>query len=71
MNGEGDDPRIVTAQFAVVYLNIVTPAHVVVTEHQIRDWAYRGHIGRHGHGVRGRTLYDLDEIVAYVRRRGL
>lgn len=71
MNGEGDDPRIVTAQFAVVYLNIVTPAHVVVTEHQIRDWAHRGHIGRHGRGARGRTLYDLTEILAYVRSREL
>lgn len=71
MNGEGDDPRLVTAQFAVVYLNIITPAHVVVTEAQIRQWASRGHVGRHGRAPDGRTLYDLSEVRTYMRSRGL
>jgi hypothetical protein len=42
-----------------------------VTEGQIRDWAHRGHIGRHGRAARGRTVYDLAEIMDYVRARGL
>ena len=80
MNGDGDDPRVVTAEFAVVYVNIITPAHVVVTETQIRQSASRGHIRRVGTYWTGRsqknqgrnpTTYDLDEIIAYVRSRGL
>lgn len=68
MNGDGDDARMVTAQFAVVYLNWVF-AGSTFNEQNIRDWARRGHIGRHGRGPRGRTLYDLPEILAYLDAR--
>ena len=70
MNGDGDDPRLVTAQFAVVYVNFVTRGGASIGEQQIRDWARRGHLTRHGR-VGRRTLYDLAEIMAYVRARGL
>lgn len=76
MNGDGDQPHLVTAQFATVYLHTFLPSHPTITEQQIRKWASRGHIGRHGkywtqRTGQDRTLYDLREIMAYVRRRGL
>lgn len=71
MNGGGEDPRIVTAQFAVAYVNYATLGRLSIGEQQIRDWARRGHIGRHGRADYGRTLYDLAEVMAYVRSRGL
>lgn len=33
-----------------------------LTEGQIRVWATRGLIARHGKTFRGRTLYSLDEV---------
>lgn len=71
MNGAGDDPRVVTAQFAAAFVNYITLGRHSIGEQQIRDWARRGHIGRHGRTEYGRTLYSLPEIMAYVRRRGL
>jgi len=76
VNGEGKDPHLVTAQFAAVYLHTVLPSHPTVTEDRIRQWATRGHIGRHGTFWTGRagrdvSVYDLREILAYARKRGL
>lgn len=38
-----------------------------VTAGQIRNWAYRGLVGRYGKDRRGRTLYRLTELEARSR----
>ena len=58
--------RLVTSTDAAywIYTTHATALHPTV----IRQWAKRGHIGRHRAGWR---CYDLDEVVAEARRRGL
>ena len=34
----------------------------------VRTWAARGLIQRHGTDAKGRTLYDLDEVVDHMAR---
>lgn len=33
---------------------------------QIRQWAARGHVRRHGKDRQGRTLYDWHEVKAHI-----
>ena len=34
----------------------------------IRVWAHRGHLDRVGRDPRGRTLYDLDQVIEHAER---
>lgn len=36
----------------------------------LRTWAARGLIARHGTDAAGRTLYDVDEVLAHVATTG-
>lgn len=65
MNG-----RHVTAHFAGFYLGYlgVNPAPSV---NLIRSWAHRGKVRRVGTDEWGYALYDLTQVVAYARQRGL
>jgi hypothetical protein len=41
---------------------------IAITPAAIRQWAVRGKITRVGRDQRGRTLYDIDEVIAHARR---
>lgn len=72
LGGDGSlsrSPRHVTAQFAGVYLaamGVDRPPSIDV----IRQWRHRGHVRRVGTDEHGLALYDLNDILATVKRLG-
>ena len=73
---DDDEYRLAVAQrFALVRAGLVTADVLAETlgvrEERLRQWASRGHIGRHGKDERGRTLYDPDEVRARALAVGL
>ena len=64
-----DNPRHVTAAFAIAYMHYVTNGAVTLTVGQIRVWAHRGRIRRVGTDRSGFALYSLDDIVQHTQRR--
>lgn len=61
-----EDKELLTASELAVFLH--RTAHEVVTEDQIRQWAARGYIRRHGR-ERNRTLYNRVAVLTFATRR--
>jgi hypothetical protein len=61
------DPRHVTAAFAIAYVHWVTNGATTLTTNRIRVWAHRDR-GRVGTDPDGYALYDLDKILERVNR---
>lgn len=61
-----EDKTLLTASELAVFLH--RTAREVVTEEQIRQWAARGYIRRHGR-ERNRTLYNRAAVLAFVTER--
>jgi hypothetical protein len=61
------EKALLTVGELVMYLH--REAGQQVTEDQIRQWASRGRIRRHGRDGRGRTLYDRVAVLAWVNVR--
>jgi DNA-binding transcriptional MerR regulator len=53
----------------VIVDTVAAAAAVDVPPSTIRTWASRGLLNRHGTDRRGRTLYDLQDVVDVCRSR--
>ena len=61
--------RAGTAAFIIAY--IATCDGPTLTVDQIRQWKRRGHVRRIGTDPNGYAVYDLDDVIRYVRDRGM
>jgi hypothetical protein len=52
-----------------VLVDTVSASHAVCRpQATIRQWAYNGHLTKHGEDAKGRSLYDLAEVYAVSQR---
>jgi hypothetical protein len=62
---EGSDLAHADAVIACVTMRTFRP----LSHEQIRQWAARGHIARHGKDTKGRTLYSSAAVLAYAQHQ--
>lgn len=62
---EGSDHATATEVIAYVAMH----AGMIVSAAQIRQWATREHIQRHGRDIKGRTLYSSSAVLAYAQHQ--